>query len=85
MAGPHSKNRRKLLAASVGVATLTVAGCGGFFEHTTGNLMAPACGSLRNSPYCPDGGLDGGPADADAGDAGETDAGSSDAGETDGG
>jgi hypothetical protein len=72
---PRIRRSRKLLVASIGVATLSFAGCGEVFG-SSGNLMAPPRCTFDNT-------CDGGEAVEDAGpvDAGQTDAGESDGGE----
>ena len=81
---PRIRRGRKLLVASVGVATLSFAGCGEIFG-SSGNLMSPP--SCRYDNTCDSGEAleDAGPVDAGPADAGQTDAGESDAGESDGG
>lgn len=64
------RGRRVLLAATVGLATVTLGGCGGF---TSGNLVAPPPTDAGH-----DAGHDAGPADAGT-DANADDAGTDDA------
>jgi hypothetical protein len=78
-----------LLAASIGLVTMTVGACDGIGfgrKPVVGNLMAPPPCSFAGDSLCDDAGADSGPSD-DAGpdggvadDAGPNDAGDADAG-----
>lgn len=74
------KRTKKLLVATVGLATINFAGCGG---GTVGNLIIPP--GCEATGRCDAGPNDAGPKDTGQADAGEPDSGERDGATSDGG